>query len=72
MTPWTDPASYQPRTVTSETLDHNAREVDRMLDMARGAPDPMQALTVSNFAKMAFVAVCLGLALGIVFAMGSA
>lgn len=69
-TNWTVPESYQPRAVTSETLDHNAREVDRMLDMARGVPEPMEALTMANFSKAVFVAICIGVVLAVVFAMG--
>lgn len=69
---WTALESYQPRAVTSKTLDHNAREVDRMLDIARGVPDPMSVFNATTFSKCMFVVICIGVVWGCLFAAGGA
>jgi hypothetical protein len=64
--------NHPPTFFATRSYDPTVRERHMMVLIDAGAevPAPMDALTVSNFAKMAFVAVCIGVVWGIVFAMG--
>lgn len=60
-----------PTFFATRSYDPTVRERNMMVLIDAGAdvPDPMDAMTISNLAKMAFVAVCIGLAVGMIFAM---